>query len=171
MLQWISGHSFFLGNVAVDELDRRGALLVPSVVPCKLSPLISCIHSSLFKHWRLTVSAKFFDTQVFSISIEKLVRPRKDGCVLSLLRCKGHNLLLSSYLTKIGRISNPSCSACGHPSQDTYNLILRCPAASSLWRLLFGDSFSLRPLVQLQSISRLLVYGLPPCPQFLEGVK
>ena len=30
------------------ELARRGALLVPSVIPCSLSPLISRIHFSLF---------------------------------------------------------------------------------------------------------------------------
>ena len=35
-------------------------------------------------------------------------------CVLSSLRCNGHSLLLSSYLYRIGRIENPSGSACGH---------------------------------------------------------
>ena len=51
------------------------------------------------------------------------------------LRCNGHSLLLSSYLSKIGRIKNPSCSACGHSSQDTSHLILHCPAMDSLRRL------------------------------------
>ena len=45
--------------------------------------------------------------------------PRHARCVLSRLRCNGHSLLLSSYLSGIGRIENPSCSACGHSSQDT----------------------------------------------------
>ena len=36
------------GNDAADELARRGALLVPSAIPCGLSPLISRIHSYLF---------------------------------------------------------------------------------------------------------------------------
>ena len=74
--------------------------------------------------------------------------PRHARCVLSRLRCNGHSLLLGSYLSRIGRIEDPSCSACGHSSQDTSHLILHCPATDSapltLWRL----SVSLRPLVQ-----------------------
>ena len=36
------------------------------------------------------------DTQVPSISTEKLVLPRHARCVLSCLRCNGHSVLLSS---------------------------------------------------------------------------
>ena len=76
----------------------------------------------------------------FSISTEELV--------LSRLRCNGHSLLLGSYLSRIGRIENSSCSACGHSSQDisshsalsSYGLF----APLTLWRL----SISLRPVVQ-----------------------
>ena len=118
-LQWIPGHSFLPGNDAADELARRGALLAPSATPCSLSPLISRIHSSLFSDWRRTVSSKFFDTQVLSISTEELVLLRHARYGLSRLRCDGHSLLLSSYLSRIGRIENPSCSACGHSSHDT----------------------------------------------------
>ena len=109
--------------------------------------LISRVHSCLFSDWRRTVLSKFFDTRVPSISTEELVLPRHARCVLSRLRCNGHSLLLS-YLSRIGRIENPSCSACGHSSQDTSHLILHCPATDSaplaLWRL----SVSLQPLVQ-----------------------
>ena len=83
-LQWVPGHSFLPGNDAADELARRGALLVPSAIPFGLS-LISRIHSCFFSDWRRTVSSKFFDTQVLSISTEELVLPRYARCVLSRL--------------------------------------------------------------------------------------
>ena len=129
--------------LSADELARRGALLVPSTIPCSLSPLISRIHSSLFSDWRRTVSSKFFDTQVSWISTEKLVLSRHARWVLSRLRCNGHSLFLSSYLSRIGRIENPFCSACDHSSQDISHLILQCQATDSLRRSLFGDSLSL----------------------------
>ena len=142
-LRCVSGHSFLLGNDAADKLARRGAILAPSAIPCSFSSLISRVHSCLFSDWRRTVSHKIFDTQVPSISTEELVLPRHARCVLSRLRCNGHSLLLSSYLSRIGRIENPSCSPGGHSSQDTYPLILHCPATDSLRRSLFGDSLSL----------------------------
>ena len=84
-----------------------------------------------------------FDTQVSLISTEELVLPCHVCCVLSRLRCNIHSLLLGSYLSRIGRIKNPSCRACGHLSQDTSHLILHCPAMDSLRHSLFGDSLSL----------------------------
>ena len=53
---------------------------------------------------------------------------------------------LGFYLSRIGRIENPSYSACGHLSQDISHLILHCPATDSLRRSLFGDSLSLYDL-------------------------
>ena len=162
-LQWVPGHSFLPGNNAA-ELARRGALLAPSAISCSLSPLISRIHSCLFSDCRRTVSSKLFDTQVPSISTEELV--------LSRLRCNGHSLLLSCYLSRIGRIENPSCSACGHSPQDTSHLILHCPATDSLRCSLFGDSLSPYDLwSRLWRVARLLgIHGLPPCPHPSEAV-
>ena len=111
-----------------------------------LSPLISRIYSSLFSDWRHTVSLKFFDTQVTSISTKELVLPHHARCVLSRLHCNEHSILLSSYLSRIDRIEYRSCSTCGHWSQDTSHLILHCPATDSLCRSLFGDSLSLYSL-------------------------
>ena len=164
--------SFLPGNDAADELARRGGLLAPSAIPCSLSPLISRIHSRLISDWRRTVSSKFFDTQVPSISTEELALPGHARCVLSRLRCNEHNLLLGSYLSRIGRIENPSCSACGHSSQDTSHLILHCPATDSLRRSLFGDSLSLYDLWSRPwRVARLLgLHGVPPCPHASEGV-
>ena len=146
--------------------------LRPPLSLVSLSPLISRIHSCLISDWRRTVSSKFFDTQVPSISTEELVLPRHSRCVLSRLRCNGHSLLLGSYLSRIGRIENPSCSACGHSSLDTSHLILHCPATDFLRRSLFGDSLSLYDLWSRPwGVSRLLgLHGLPPCPHPSEGV-
>ena len=148
-LQWVPRYSFLSGNNAANQLARRGALLVPSAIPCGLFPLTSRIQFCVFSDWRRTVSSKFFDTQVSSASTEELVLSCQSYCVLSRFQCKGHSLLFSSYLTIIGIIENPSCSACGHPSQDTTHLILHRPATNS-FALLAPSWFSvsLRPRVQ-----------------------
>ena len=72
--------------------------------------------------------------------------PRHACCVLSRLRCNKHNLLLSSYLPRIGRIENSSWRALvpghlsSHSALSNYGLF----APLTLWRLFVY----LRPLVQ-----------------------
>ena len=98
------------------------------------------MHFCLFLDWRRTVSSKFFDIQAPSASTEELMLHRHARTVLSRLRCNGHRLLLSSYLSIIDRIENPSCSECKHPSQDTLHSILSCPTTKFLRRA-FIDCF------------------------------
>ena len=131
-LQWVPRHSFLPGKDAADELARQGVLLMPGAIPCSVSPLISHFHSSLFLDWRHIFSLKFFYTQVSLISTEELVLPCHSCNVLSHLCCNKHSLLLSSYLSRIGRIKKLSCSTCGQLSQDTSHLILLCSVMDSL---------------------------------------
>ena len=163
-LQWVPGHSFLPGNDAADELARRGALLAPSAIPCSLS-FTSCLISD----WRRTVSSKFFDTQVPSISTEELVLPRHARCVLSRLRCNGHSLLLSSYLSRIGRIENSSWQRLwtlvpGHLSSLSALSSYRLFAPLTLWRL----SVSVRPLVQ--TLGSCPVFGAPWSPAMFPSL-
>ena len=112
------------------------------------------------------------DTQVSSISTEEFVLLRYARCVLSRLRCNEHSLLLSSYLSKIGRIENPSCSACGHSSQGTSYLISHCPTTDPLRRLIFGDFLYLYDLWSRPWRAAWLLgpHVLPPSTHPSEGV-
>ena len=135
----------------------RGVLL-PSAVPYSLS-LTSRIRSSLFSDWRCTVSCKFFDTQVPSMSTEGLVLPRYCRCALPHLYWNGHRLLLNSYLFKIGRTENPSCSADSH---STLELLI---SFHSVQLRALSTARSLATLFLCELWSRLLgVSRLPPCP-------
>ena len=122
----------------------------PLVVSLLLSTLV------FFSDWRHTVLSKFFDTQVPSVFTEELVLPRHARYVLSRLRCNGHSLLLSSYLTSgLAELKIlPAAPA------DTSYLILHFPATNSLATLgLYHLWF--RPW----GVSRLLgLHVLPPCP-------
>ena len=137
---------------------------------CPLQCLVSLVSTLVFLDWKHTVSSKFFDTQVSSIFTKELVLSRHAHCVFSRLHCKAHSLPLSSYLSRIGRIENPSCSGCGRPSQDTSRLTCTIQlrtlcTARSLATLCVYDLWS-RPW----RVARLLgLHGLPPCPHPSEG--
>ena len=142
-LQWIPRHLFLSRNDAADEQARRGALRVPSAIPCSLS----LIHSFLFSDWRRTVSSKFFDTQAPSISTEELVLPCHARCVLSRLRCNGHSLLLSSYqgLAELRILhAAPADTRQRAPLISFCTVQVRLFVPLALWQL----SVSLRPLIQ-----------------------
>ena len=147
-------------------------LLLLSAISCSLFPFTCRIHSRFILDWSRTVSLKFFDTQVPWISTKEHVLPRHARCVLCCLCCNKHSLRLGSYLFRIGRTENPSCSTCGHSSQDTSHLILHCPATDSLQCSLFGDSLSIYDLWSRPwGVAWLLgIHGHPSCPHPLEGV-
>ena len=126
---------------------------------CYLCPLQSLIVSLLlsfvstilfFSDWRRIVLFKFFDTQVPSAPSSRSLCP-------SRLPNK-HSLLLNSYLTRISRIENYSCSTCEHLSQDTSHLILHCPATDSLCCSLFSNSLSLYLWSRPWGVAQLLVF-------------
>ena len=137
-----------------------------------VSVLLSLVSTLILSRIGGVLSHGSSDTQVPSISTEDFVLPRHARCVLSRLRCNGHSLLLGSYLSRVGRIENPSCSACEHSSQDPSHLILHCPATDCLHRSLFGDSLSLYDLWSRRwGVTRLLgLHGHPPCPHPSEGI-
>ena len=131
--------------------------------------LLLSFMSTLFVSWTggvLFRSSKFFDPQVPSISNEVLVLPHHACYVLSRLCCNKHNLLLSSYRSRICRIENPSCSACGHLSQDTSPLILHCPATDSL--ATFCLSMAVVPNL-FGSITQMNVVSMLYYPQFTQS--
>ena len=84
----------------------------------------------------------------------------------------GLSLLLGSYLSRIGRIENPSCSACGHSFQDISHLILHYPTTDFLRLLPFGDALSLYDLWSRPwGVAPLLgLHGLLLCPHPSKGV-
>ena len=106
-IKWVPGHLFLPGNDAVDELARRGALLVPSVIPCSLSLLLSLVSTLIFPQTIGILSHLNSSRQAPSISTEGLVLLCHARCVPSRLRCKEYSLLLSSYQFIIGKIENP----------------------------------------------------------------
>ena len=139
---------------------------MPSLIPCSLSSYLSY---SLFSDWRRTVSSKFFDTQVPSISTVELQLHRHARWVLFRLRCNEHSLLLSSYLSSIGRIKNPFCSVCGHSSQDTSHSALSSYGLFGPLSLATLSLYDIWP--KLWEVAWLLgLHGLPPCSHPSEGV-
>jgi len=77
------------------------------------------------------------------VSSEELALPRLIRCELSRLRCNGHSLLLSSYLCRIKRKENSSCSVCGHHLQDLTRLLFDCSVSEPLRRAIFGTTSSI----------------------------
>jgi len=95
----------------------------------KLDTPVTLLEDEIFSH-----NSRF--CHISSVSSEELALPRLARCELSRLSCHGHSLLLSSYLCRIKRKENSSCSACRHPLQDHH--LLDCLASAPLRHAIFG---------------------------------
>jgi len=137
-----------------------------------LAPIIAKIRHPCYSSWRRNLSHNSFFCCIPSVSSEKLALSRIARCELSRLRCHGHSLFLSSYLCRIKRKKNSSCSACGHHMQDLTNLLLDCPASEPLRRTVFGSTSSIFDLWSRPcGVARLLsLRGVPPHSHPSKGV-
>jgi len=114
--------------------------------------------------WRRNLSHNSLSCQMLSVSSKELALPRLIRYELSRLRCHGHSLLLSSYLCRIRRKENSSCSACEHLLQDMTHLLHDCHASQPLRRAIFGTTSSIFDLWSRPwGVARLLgLRGIPP---------
>ena len=121
---------------------------MPSAILCGLPPLVSGIHSSLFSDWRRTVSFRFFNIQVTSISSEELCSLSRSLCALSsLLRWTQSTvelLSLQDWQNRESLMQRLPKSVPGHLSSHSALSSFRLFAPLALWRL----SVFLRPLFQ-----------------------
>jgi len=137
------GQAGLPGNERADSLAKTGTTLPVTHVSSPLDPTIAKIRHTRYSLWRGTVSHDSLSCQIPSVSSEELALLRLIRYELSRLRSHGHSLLLSSYLCRIKRKENFSCSACGHTLQDLTRLSLDCPASEPLRRAIFGTISSI----------------------------
>jgi len=102
--------------ISQDSLAKTGATLIFTHFPSPLIPVIAKIRHIpvMMPGDEISLTNSLF-CQISSVSSEELTK----------LLCHGHSLLLSSYLCKIKRKENSSCSACGHHLQFTSFWIIR----------------------------------------------
>ena len=170
--QWVPSHAGLPRNENADLLAKVGASLLTNVIPCPLPLVVAKVRYFQYHNWRCHISHSYLNYQAPEVSSEKLLLSHPIHCELSLLRCHGHSLLLSSYLHRISRKENSAYSACGHPVQNLNHLLLDCPASEPLCKNIFGSSLSILDLWSRPwGVARLLgLHKVPPFPHPLEGV-
>ena len=114
----------------IEDLILRCALFQPSTLPSSLFPLTPCIHSFIFLAWRPHQNSSTHRLPQYHLknlcSLVTFVVPS------FVFAATNTGFLLNCYLTRIGRIESPLYSACDHPTHDTTNFILYCPATDFL---------------------------------------
>ena len=128
--QWVPGHAGLPSNENADLLAKAGASLPTDAIPCPLPPVVAKVRYSQYRNWRRHIYHSYMNHQVLEVSSKELFLSCPFRCELSRLRCRGHSLLLSSYLHRISRKENSACSAC--LLQDLNHLLLNCPASEPL---------------------------------------
>ena len=142
-LQWVPGHSFPRGTTRLMSWPDGERYLRP-LQSLVVSLLFSLVSTLLVSRTGGVLSHLNSLTRRFSRFPPRNLCSLVTLAVFSLVyAATDTSLLLSSYLFRIGRIKNPSCSVCEHSSQDISHLILHCPATNSLRRTLFGASLFL----------------------------
>jgi len=105
---------------------------------------IAKIRHTRYSFWRRNLSHNSLSLpDSFGFLGGTVFSPRLIPCELSRLRCHGHSLLSSSYLCRIKRKKNSSCSACGYPLPNLTRLLLVYPASEPFRRAIFGTTFSI----------------------------
>ena len=164
--------SFLLHFYQTTTRSRSHTMSWPDELRCssQLQSHLVALLSYPLEDGRRTVSSVFFDTEVPSVFNEEFVLPCHPRYMSSLVFAETDTTFCYSYLSRIGKIKNPSCSACGYSTQDI-SFILHCSATNSLRRSLFDDSFSICKLCSKPwRVARFLtLHRLPPWPPPLEG--
>ena len=155
---------------AADELARRKAPLVPSAIPCSLSPLISCVHFSrtggvLYPRSSLTHRVPQFPSKnlcsLVTVAVSSLVYAATEATHCSVLISLG--LAKSKSFVHLLRTL-----VLGHISLHSELFSYGRFAPLAVWQF----PVSLRPMVQALGSwpdSGAPWPHFPPCPHPLEG--
>ena len=137
-LQWVPGQPFLPENNAGNELAKRKALFLVSVIPCSLSP----IHSYIFSDWKRT-SHLNSSTHRFPRFARRISRLLITIAVSSLVFA-AMNTALRSALTSLESAKSRILNAAPVVINPNTRLLSFCTVKlRTLRRSLFGDFLSL----------------------------